>query len=81
MSMTTPRARSTSPSCVYVSAEPFFWDLFAGIPRYAARLALALARTTTGSLFLGLRGVGDTGRPRLVARPRSRTVGAHHLAG
>ena len=53
MSTTTARARSTSPSCVYVSAEPFFWDLFAGIPRYAARLALALGARLPVRFFLG----------------------------
>jgi glycosyltransferase involved in cell wall biosynthesis len=31
------------PSCLYVDAEPFSWKCFAGIPRYTARLALALS--------------------------------------
>jgi glycosyltransferase involved in cell wall biosynthesis len=53
MSTTTSRASSASPSCVYVSAEPFFWDVFAGIPRYAARLALALSARLPVRFFLG----------------------------
>jgi glycosyltransferase involved in cell wall biosynthesis len=47
------RASSTSPSCVYMSAEPFFWGVFAGIPRYAARLGLALAAHLPVRYFLG----------------------------
>ena len=46
-------ASSTSPSCVYMSAEPFFWGVFAGIPRYAARLGLALAAHVPVRYFLG----------------------------
>jgi glycosyltransferase involved in cell wall biosynthesis len=46
-------ASSTSPSCVYMSAEPFFWGVFAGIPRYAARLGLALAAHIPVRYFLG----------------------------
>jgi glycosyltransferase involved in cell wall biosynthesis len=34
---------TSSPPCVYVDARPFSWTWFAGISRYAARLALALA--------------------------------------
>ncbi len=33
----------TDRPCVYVEAEPFAWRWFAGIPRYTARLCLALA--------------------------------------
>ncbi len=53
MSTTTARASSTSPSCVYVSAEPFFWHVFAGIPRYTARLALALGARLPVRFFVG----------------------------
>jgi glycosyltransferase involved in cell wall biosynthesis len=53
MSTSTSRASSASPSCVYVSAEPFFWDVFAGIPRYAARLTLALGARVPVRFFLG----------------------------
>ena len=35
---------TTSPSsCIYIDAHPFSWTCFAGIPRYTARLSLALA--------------------------------------
>ncbi len=54
MSTTTLRASSTSPSCVFLSAEPFFWDVFAGIPRYTARLGLALAAHVTVRFFMGV---------------------------
>ena len=53
MSTTASRASSTSPSCVFVGAEPFFWDVFAGIPRYTARLALALAAHVPVRFFAG----------------------------
>jgi glycosyltransferase involved in cell wall biosynthesis len=53
MSAATSRASSISPSCVYMSAEPFFWAAFAGIPRYTARLGLALAAHVPVRFFLG----------------------------
>jgi glycosyltransferase involved in cell wall biosynthesis len=53
MSTTPSRASSTSPSCVFLSAEPFFWDVFAGIPRYTARLGLALAACVPVRFFVG----------------------------
>jgi hypothetical protein len=53
MSTTMSRASSTSPSCVYLSAEPFFWDVFGGIPRYTVRLGLALAAHVPVRFFLG----------------------------
>ena len=54
MSTTTSRAPSTSPFCVYLSAEPFFWDVFGGIPRYTARLGLALAAHVPVRFFVGV---------------------------
>jgi glycosyltransferase involved in cell wall biosynthesis len=36
-------SRPSSPSCIYIDADPFSWTHFAGIPRYTARLTLALA--------------------------------------
>src|ERR1700728_3374657 len=53
MSTTPSRASSTCPSCVFLSAEPFFWDVFAGIPRYTARLGLALAAHVPVRFFVG----------------------------
>ena len=44
MGITMPVTSRTSPcSCIYIDAQPFSWPWFAGIPRYTARLSLALA--------------------------------------
>ncbi len=43
MGSTPSRTRATSPACVFIAALPFSWDLFAGVSRYTARLALALS--------------------------------------
>lgn len=37
---------------VFIEAEPFAWRWFAGIPRYTARLALALAAQNVNVRFL-----------------------------
>jgi glycosyltransferase involved in cell wall biosynthesis len=36
-------SRTWPSSCIYIHAEPFSWTWFAGIPRYTARLSMALA--------------------------------------
>ena len=44
MGLAMPGTSSTSRGpCIYVDAQPFSWPCFAGIPRYTARLSLALA--------------------------------------
>jgi glycosyltransferase involved in cell wall biosynthesis len=53
MGLTTAATSRTSPcSCVYVDAHIFCQPWFAGIPRYAARLSLALAKHVPVRFFL-----------------------------
>jgi glycosyltransferase involved in cell wall biosynthesis len=42
--MTTGLTTNDGKPLIYVDAEPFSWKWFAGIPRYTARLSLALAQ-------------------------------------
>jgi glycosyltransferase involved in cell wall biosynthesis len=53
MGLVETKAGGESPSspCVYVDASPFFTKWFGGIPRYAARLALALAECVPVRFF------------------------------
>ncbi len=46
-------SRISPASCIYIDAEPFSWTYFAGIPRYTARLALALAARLPLRFFHG----------------------------
>ena len=49
--MESEDAGRTDAPCVYVEADPFSWRYFAGIPRYAARLAMALAERARVRFF------------------------------
>ena len=53
MNVDRPHDPSREQPILFVDAEPFSWKWFAGIPRYTARVVMALARTGETRFFDG----------------------------